>query len=64
MSRLENALNIRLKGKKTQISSPKNCQTVELEFGTEKVAKTVGKLAAKFSNFLQLSLFFGKKFRK
>lgn len=45
MNRLNKALTIQVRGKKTQISTPRNCQTVELEFGSEKVAKVVGRLA-------------------
>ncbi len=44
MSRLKQAL-LRNYGTTIQILSPKNCQTVELEFRAQKIAKAVGRIA-------------------
>eukprot|EP01083_Nonionella_stella_P096646 271740_1 len=53
MSRLNQALERRYEeenkktNRKLRISTPKNCQTVELIFRSQKIAKTVGSLAVK-----------------
>jgi cleavage and polyadenylation specificity factor subunit 3 len=46
MDRLKRALITRYKGRNIQILTPKNIQTVELQFKGEKIAKTMGSLAA------------------
>jgi len=44
MGRLKGALMRTFSDGSIVVSSPKNCQTVEIEFRQEKVAKIVGKL--------------------
>lgn len=46
MGRLKQALQKTYADESVIISTPKNCQTVEIEFRLEKMAKIVGKLAA------------------
>eukprot|EP01113_Clastostelium_recurvatum_P039058 TRINITY_DN5921_c0_g1_i1.p1 TRINITY_DN5921_c0_g1~~TRINITY_DN5921_c0_g1_i1.p1 ORF type:complete len:456 (+),score=43.02 TRINITY_DN5921_c0_g1_i1:186-1553(+) len=45
MSRLKQSLVAKYEGKNVTVHSPKNCQTLDLEFRSEKVAKIVGSLA-------------------
>ncbi|KAG9294026.1 hypothetical protein G9A89_019364 [Geosiphon pyriformis] len=49
MGRLKSALETKFKdrGDKIEVFSPKNCESVKLKFRGEKMAKTIGKLAAK-----------------
>ncbi|KAL6911686.1 hypothetical protein ACP4OV_000491 [Aristida adscensionis] len=47
MSRLKQNLISQFDGKNTKIVSPKNCQSVEMYFSSEKMAKTIGRLAEK-----------------
>eukprot|EP01112_Ceratiomyxa_fruticulosa_P019714 TRINITY_DN6513_c0_g1_i2.p1 TRINITY_DN6513_c0_g1~~TRINITY_DN6513_c0_g1_i2.p1 ORF type:complete len:794 (-),score=177.10 TRINITY_DN6513_c0_g1_i2:48-2429(-) len=49
MARLKSSLVQKYEGKHISVHSPRNCQTVELQFRSEKVAKIVGSLAAPFS---------------
>ncbi|KAL9244623.1 hypothetical protein vseg_018384 [Gypsophila vaccaria] len=45
MERLKQNLITMFSGGNTKIMSPKNCQSVEMYFSSEKMAKTIGKLA-------------------
>ncbi|XP_048531521.1 cleavage and polyadenylation specificity factor subunit 3-I isoform X3 [Triticum urartu] len=45
--RLKQKLITQFDGTNTKIVSPKNCQSVEMYFSSEKMAKTIGRLAAK-----------------
>ncbi|KAI3950699.1 hypothetical protein MKX01_030279 [Papaver californicum] len=47
MGRLKQKLITQFANKNTKIISPKNCQSVEMYFNSEKMAKTIGKLAEK-----------------
>ncbi|KAI3983867.1 hypothetical protein MKX01_011575 [Papaver californicum] len=47
MGRLKQKLITQFADKNTKIVSPKNCQSVEMYFNSEKMAKTIGKLAEK-----------------
>jgi cleavage and polyadenylation specificity factor subunit 3 len=47
MSRLKQKLIAQFDGTDTKIVSPKNCQSVEMYFTCEKMAKTIGRLAEK-----------------
>ncbi|XP_010275194.1 PREDICTED: cleavage and polyadenylation specificity factor subunit 3-I [Nelumbo nucifera] len=47
MARLKQKLITEFADKNTKIISPKNCQSVELYFNSEKMAKTIGRLAEK-----------------
>ncbi|RZC73918.1 hypothetical protein C5167_049401 [Papaver somniferum] len=47
MGRLKQKLITQFADKNTKIISPKNCQSVEMYFNSEKMAKTIGKLAEK-----------------
>ncbi|KAG0473312.1 hypothetical protein HPP92_014688 [Vanilla planifolia] len=47
MARLKQKLITQFADQNTKIISPKNCQSVEMYFSTEKMAKTIGKLAEK-----------------
>ncbi|KAK1286438.1 Cleavage and polyadenylation specificity factor subunit 3-I [Acorus calamus] len=47
MGRLKQKLVTQFTDKNTKIMSPKNCQSVELYFNSEKTAKTIGRLAEK-----------------
>ncbi|KAL6638656.1 hypothetical protein ACP70R_023767 [Stipagrostis hirtigluma subsp. patula] len=47
MSRLKQKLITQFDGTNTKIVSPKNCQSVEMYFSSEKMAKTIGRLAEK-----------------
>jgi len=46
MTRLQQALLNRYEGKKIEILTPKNCQTVRLQFRGQKTAKAVGAIAS------------------
>ncbi|CAG8444126.1 14348_t:CDS:10 [Ambispora leptoticha] len=56
MGRLKSALETKFKdrGQKVQVFSPKNCEFVRLKFRGEKLAKTIGSLAAKYPQEDQL----------
>ncbi|ERM94808.1 cleavage and polyadenylation specificity factor subunit 3-I isoform X1 [Amborella trichopoda] len=47
MGRLKQKLLAQLPDKNTKILTPKNCQTVEMHFNSEKMAKAIGRLAEK-----------------
>ncbi|KAF1002960.1 cleavage and polyadenylation specificity factor subunit 3-I [Apium graveolens] len=47
MGRLKQKLISLFADRNTKIMSPKNCQSVEMHFNSEKMAKTIGKLAEK-----------------
>ncbi|KAM0891664.1 hypothetical protein ACQ4PT_026240 [Festuca glaucescens] len=47
MGRLKQKLITQFDGTNTKIVSPKNCQSVEMYFSSEKMAKTIGRLAEK-----------------
>lgn len=47
MARLKQNLITQFTGTNTKIISPKNCQSVEMYFSSEKMAKTIGRLAEK-----------------
>ncbi|KAJ4717346.1 Cleavage and polyadenylation specificity factor subunit 3-I-like protein [Melia azedarach] len=47
MGRLKTKLTTELADCNTKIINPKNCQSVEMYFNPEKMAKTIGKLAEK-----------------
>ncbi|KAJ8478158.1 hypothetical protein OPV22_021885 [Ensete ventricosum] len=47
MGRLKQKLIAQFADKNTKIMSPKNCQSVEMYFTSEKMAKTIGRLAEK-----------------
>ncbi|KAK1261997.1 Cleavage and polyadenylation specificity factor subunit 3-I [Acorus gramineus] len=47
MGRLKQKLVTQFTDKNTKIMTPKNCQSVELYFNSEKTAKTIGRLAEK-----------------
>jgi len=52
MTRLQQSLLNRYEGKKIEILTPKNCQTVRLQFRGQKTAKAVGNIAAGGSQHL------------
>uniref|UniRef100_A0A0A8YEE2 Pre-mRNA 3'-end-processing endonuclease polyadenylation factor C-term domain-containing protein n=1 Tax=Arundo donax TaxID=35708 RepID=A0A0A8YEE2_ARUDO len=49
MSRLKQRLIDQFEGTNTNIISPKNCQSIEMYFRSEKIAKTIGRLAERVS---------------
>eukprot|EP01126_Amoeba_proteus_P037946 TRINITY_DN3935_c0_g1_i2.p1 TRINITY_DN3935_c0_g1~~TRINITY_DN3935_c0_g1_i2.p1 ORF type:complete len:344 (+),score=49.73 TRINITY_DN3935_c0_g1_i2:124-1032(+) len=51
MQRLQQSLLNRYHGKKMEILTPRNCQTVRLQFRGQKTVKALGKVASVFSKF-------------